>query len=86
MKKIQRREFLNKGKNIAVAAGIMGFPEIHRDNGKEMEKKFIHHVFFWLKEPNAQNAALFEKALRDLVTIDSISQFHLENLQTQGVK
>ena len=40
--------------------------------------KFIHHVFFWLKEPvtNAVSAK-FEAALKELVTIETIVDYHL---------
>jgi hypothetical protein len=43
-----------------------------------MENKFIHHVFFWFKEPVKQAARKkFEKALRELVTIETITDYHL---------
>ncbi|MFN8209010.1 MAG: Dabb family protein [Bacteroidales bacterium] len=43
-----------------------------------MKKQFIHHVYFWLKDP-ADKAVImkFEQALKKLVTIDSIYQYHL---------
>ncbi|MCU0378276.1 MAG: Dabb family protein [Bacteroidales bacterium] len=43
-----------------------------------MSGKFIHHVFFWLKEPVTDDVrASFEAALRELVTIEVIIDYHL---------
>ena len=43
-----------------------------------MENKFIHHVFFWLKEPvTLATKKEFEKALKELVTIETIIDYHL---------
>ena len=43
-----------------------------------MRKLFIHHVFFWLKEPVTQEArSKFEKALKELVTVETIVDQHL---------
>jgi hypothetical protein len=43
-----------------------------------MKNIFIHHVFFWLKDPkNPQVRAKFEKGLQKLVTISEIQSFHL---------
>jgi hypothetical protein len=40
--------------------------------------KFIHHVFFWLKEPvTADVRTKFENALKELVTIGTIVDHHL---------
>lgn len=43
-----------------------------------MENKFIHHVFFWFKEPvTLATRKNFEKALKELVTIETIIDYHL---------
>ena len=40
--------------------------------------KFIHHVFFWLKKPVTEAvSAKFEAALKELVTIETIVDYHL---------
>jgi hypothetical protein len=40
--------------------------------------KFIHHVFFWLKEPvTDEMRKQFENALKELVTIGTIVDHHL---------
>jgi hypothetical protein len=43
-----------------------------------MEREFIHHVFFWFKKPvNKEIREKFEKALKELVTIETIVSYHL---------
>jgi hypothetical protein len=43
-----------------------------------MKRLFVHHVFFWLKEPVTQEIRhKFEAALRELVTVDTIVDHHL---------
>ena len=45
---------------------------------KQLGNKFIHHVFFWLKDPSDQGERdRFEKALKDLVTVETIVDHHL---------
>jgi hypothetical protein len=41
-------------------------------------QNFTHHVFFWLKKPvtGAVNTK-FENALKELVTVETIVEFHL---------
>lgn len=39
---------------------------------------FVHHVFFWLKKPLTKEVRIkFEKALNELVTIETIVGKHL---------
>jgi hypothetical protein len=43
-----------------------------------MKKQFIHHVFFWLKDSSNQEVRLkFEKALKELVTVETIIDYHI---------
>ncbi|HUX57044.1 MAG TPA: Dabb family protein [Bacteroidales bacterium] len=43
-----------------------------------MRKLFIHHVFFWLKEPvTTEVKNKFEKALKKLATVETIFDHHL---------
>jgi hypothetical protein len=43
-----------------------------------MKQLFIHHVYFWLKEPvNTEVRKKFEKALKELVTVATIVGYHL---------
>jgi hypothetical protein len=44
----------------------------------ELKQVFIHHVFFWLKNPTDQNdMAQLEKGLRSLTEISTIKSFHI---------
>ena len=39
---------------------------------------FVHHVYFWLKKPVTREVRVkFEKALKELVTIETIVDHHL---------
>ncbi|MCU0409899.1 MAG: Dabb family protein [Bacteroidales bacterium] len=43
-----------------------------------LDGKFIHHVFFWLKKPVTDAiSAKFEASLKELVTIETIVDYHL---------
>jgi hypothetical protein len=39
---------------------------------------FVHHVYFWLKKPVTNEVkGKFEKALRELITVETIIDHHL---------
>jgi hypothetical protein len=43
-----------------------------------MKKFFVHHVYFWLKKPVTPEIKVrFEKALKTLVTVETIVDHHL---------
>jgi hydroxypyruvate isomerase len=43
-----------------------------------MEQYFIHHVFFWLKEPdNKEVRAKFQEALKVLISVETIVDYHI---------
>ena len=43
-----------------------------------IKNTFVHHVFFWLKEPDNQDARKqFEKGLSDLVKVPQIQSYHI---------
>lgn len=72
---MKRRNFL---RNSGIAAASMGLVSLPSPVKPEMKNMFVHHVYFWLKEPsNAEAVKKFETALKKLVTIDSIHSFHL---------
>lgn len=78
MQPINRRDFFEKSGKATLAAGVLMLPVGIDQNRDSLENVFVHHVYFWLKEPgNAAHASRFEKALRDLVTIGSIKNYHL---------
>ncbi len=76
LKENSRRKFIT---NTAIAMSTTGLLASGCSAEKErMAGKFIHHVFFWLKEPVTDDiSAKFEAALRELVTIETIVGYHL---------
>lgn len=73
---MKRRGFI---KNSGIAAATMGLVGLQKPKGKpQMKNVFVHHVYFWLKEPGkAESVKKFEAALTKLVTIEVISSYHL---------
>lgn len=73
---MERRGFIKEGSIAAASLGLLG---IQQTKGKpQMKNVFIHHVYFWLKEPeNTESVKKFEAALKELVSIDSIHMYHL---------
>lgn len=73
---MERRGFI---KNSGIAAATMGLVGLQTPTGKtQMKNVFVHHVYFWLKEPGkTETVKKFEAALTKLVTIEAISSYHL---------
>ena len=45
---------------------------------KKPDKQFVHHVFFWLKNPpDMEVRARFEKAAEDLIKVETIIDYHI---------
>lgn len=73
---MKRRGFLRGSSIAAASVGLIGL----QASGKQPQMKnvFVHHVYFWLKEPgNSEAVKKFENALMKLVSISSIHMFHL---------
>lgn len=74
-----RRTFL---KGSLASIGLLSLPFLSKKtNATEMKivlkDRFIHHVYFWLKEPDSQAACKrFEKGLQLLVSIPEIKMYH----------
>lgn len=78
MPKIDRRDFIQKGSMLTLGAGIMTSPAAHMHKYEPLGNIFVHHVFFWLKEPdNEDHLKHFSGALQELVTIDAIKTYHI---------
>jgi hypothetical protein len=76
--KIKRRSFLEKSAKGMAAAGLITTAPFALPMVNNLEKLFIHHVYFWLKKPvTGEVKAKFEKALKELVTIETIVDYHL---------
>jgi hypothetical protein len=77
-KKVNRRIFIERSAKGMAGAGILATASCSSPEKAELGKQFIHHVFFWLKEPDNQDArAKFEKAARELVTVETIIDHHI---------
>jgi hypothetical protein len=73
---MERRKFLQNS-GMAAAAGLFTFSG---NNQNEMTEKniFIHHVYFWLKNPKSEeDRQALVKGLRDLSKIDYIKLVHI---------
>lgn len=75
--KHNRRNFI--GKISLVTAGIAGLSSFKNEQGqREVKNVFIHHVFFWLKNPEsvADRNKLVEGLLK-LSKVKTIKEFHI---------
>ena len=72
-----RRSFFKK--IAGTGLGILSLSFFNRIMAKtENENLFIHHVFFWMKNPEDPNERkIFEEALVELGTIESIKLLHI---------
>ena len=73
-----RRTFLKKLAAGTVAAGFLSFTKKASAGEVQLKGALIHHVFFWLKEPgNKAHRKQFEKALEDLIKVETIKVSHI---------
>ncbi len=78
MKKIKRRNFIGQSAKAVAGTGILAAAACNPVNENHLEGQFIHHVFFWLREPVTQAVrSKFEQALKDLVKVETIVDYHL---------
>lgn len=77
-KNLKRRNFISTTAAGMAGAGLLSAYSCNHGEKITLKNMFIHHVFFWLKQPVTQEIRdKFEQALRDLVTIETIIDFHL---------
>ncbi|WP_159518203.1 Dabb family protein [Sunxiuqinia indica] len=75
-----RRNFL---KRSIAGLGFVSFPFLSKKvSASEMkivlQNSYIHHVYFWLKQPESKEACRrFEEGLQLLVTIPEIKLYHI---------
>ena len=75
---MKRREFLGTSGITALAVGAATWPTQASENQKALKNKFVHHVYFWFKNPDKQEYHdRFRQALMELVTIESIQHYHV---------
>jgi hypothetical protein len=73
-----RRSFLRKTATAALAAGLIPFSRKASAGEVKITGALIHHVFFWMKEPdNAAQKKQLVNALNDLRKVESIKMSHI---------
>jgi hypothetical protein len=76
--KIKRRNFLETSAKGIAGAGIISSASAFPQQTDKLGKKFIHHVFFWLKKQVTQEGKTrFENGLKALVKVETIVDYHL---------
>ena len=70
-----RRNFMTKLASGMTAKRLVADSRV---NAIPINHAFVHHVFFWLKEPlNTEARNEFEKGLQDLITVPQIQSYHI---------
>lgn len=73
-----RRNFMMKMAAGMAATSLVSVSK--RVNAREIptKKVFVHHVFFWLKDPKSAEArSEFERGLQALVKVPQIQNYHI---------
>jgi len=73
-----RRSFMMKMAKGMAATSLVAIA--NQVNAREipMEKTFVHHVFFWLKDPkNSEARKAFENGLQGLVKVPLVQSYHI---------
>lgn len=71
---MERRQFIQKSATVALAGGLLTNPAI----AMPTEKVFIHHVYFWLANPESKaDLDQLIAALKKLSEVPNIQQFHI---------
>lgn len=77
MKKESRRNFIGNLSKASLAGTVMAKPTAAVKQ-KELKRRFIHHVYFWLKNKgNASDKAKLIEGLRKLSAVKTIQQFNI---------
>lgn len=75
MKKLSRRSFLT---NTSLAAAAVTLPVVPDNLDKPKKDIFIHHVYFWLKNPgNEADRAKLVEGLEALSAVPTIKMCHI---------
>jgi hypothetical protein len=73
-----RRNFVAKIAAGMAATGIISIPRYSEASDAPIKDVFVHHVFFWLKEPsNSEARKQFEQGLNNLIAIPQIQSSHI---------
>ncbi|QGY45619.1 Dabb family protein [Maribellus comscasis] len=73
-----RRSFIKRGTAALALAGISGISKKAGAGEVKISSALLHHVFFWLKEPDNQaHRQQFESALEKLLKVETITVSHI---------
>jgi hypothetical protein len=73
MKKQTRRTFVATAAAMSASAAVTAMPTMTKD-----KKQLVHHVFFWLKNPDSkEDLAKLLAGLRTLEKIETIRKLHI---------
>jgi len=73
-----RRSFIKKAAAGIALAGLLPISKNSRAGEVKLAGGLMHHVFFWLKEPdNKAHRKQFEKAMEDLLKVETIKMSHV---------
>jgi len=73
-----RRNFVLKVAAGMAATSFIAIPSQVEASEAAMQNVFVHHVFFWLKDPkDPQARKQFEKGLQGLITVPQIQSYHI---------
>jgi len=72
-----RRKFLKQSASVGLGIGLVS-SSVKASNLEKFNQLFLHHVFFWLKNPDSyEDRKKFETGLKDLITIETIKVKHI---------
>jgi hypothetical protein len=72
-----RRKFMTEAGKAAVGAGLVTLAA-NSTNTMSIENKFIHHVYFWLKNPDSkEDKAKLVEGLKKLSKVRTIKSFQI---------
>lgn len=76
---LKRRKFIETSAKGLAGAGLIAASSCTTSSGAaDLGDHFIHHVFFWLKDPQNPGARKrFEAGLTALVRVETIASYHL---------
>jgi hypothetical protein len=73
---ISRRKFMKAGAVTAAAVGVTG--EAMAASKTDYTRKFVHQVYFWLKEPeDAEHRKKLAEGLKTLTAIKELKLWHI---------
>ncbi len=78
MKHSSRRKFIATGALIGMAAAVSAQTPKAPPTGKDTLPKLVHHVFFWLKNPDsAEDRAALITGIKKLEAIETVRAIHV---------